>query len=115
MEIESENASVEDLFYKTREYINTRVDLFKLKSINKASSFFSITIILLFLTGIFLIVLLFLSIGLAVFLGGVLGAMHYGFFIVAGVYFIIGLLLFAFRKAILQTPFSNWLIRNLMD
>ncbi len=113
--MESESNPVEDLFGKGREYINTRIDLFKLKSINKASSVFSSTIAALALLAILLMVLLFLSIGLAVYLGSVLGAMHYGFFIVAGIYFIAGLLLFAFRKSLLKTPFSNWLIRNLMD
>lgn len=115
MEMETENSTVEDLFYKTRDYVNTRIDLFKLKAINKTSSVFSITVATLFLIGISLIVLLFLSAGLAFYLGEILGAVHYGFFIVAGIYILIGLFVFLFRKAILKTPFSNWLIRNLMD
>ncbi len=113
--MESESSSVEDLLFKSKEYINTRIDLFKLKSINKASSVFSITASALVLAGIFLMILLFVSIALALYLGSLLGAAHYGFFIVAGIYLVAGLILFAFRKEIMKTPFSNWLIRNLMD
>lgn len=113
--MESENTSVEDLFCKSREYINTRIDLFKLKSINKASSIFSMAVAVILLIGILMLVVLFLSIGLAMYLGKILGAFHYGFFIVAGIYFVVGLFLFSFRKVLLKTPFSNWLIRNLMD
>ena len=61
MEMETENTTVEDLFYKTKDYVNTRIDLFKLKAINKSSSVFSITVATLFLIGVLLTVLLFLS------------------------------------------------------
>lgn len=115
MEIESESNSVEDLLYKSKEYINTRIDLFKLKSINKASSVFSMTVSALVLAGIFLMILLFASIAFALYLGSLLGAAHYGFFIVAGIYLVVGLFLFVFRNSIMKAPFSNWLIRNLMD
>lgn len=115
MEMETENTTVEELFYKTKDYVNTRIDLFKLKAINKGSSVFSLTVSILFLVGVCLMVLLFLSAGLAFYLGEVLGSVHLGFFIVAGIYVLIGLIVFLLRKVLLKTPFSNWLIRHLMD
>lgn len=115
MDVDSENTTVEDLFYKTKDYVSTRIDLFKLKSINKASTVFSMTVTTLFLIGVCLLVLLFLSFGLAFYLGSVTGAMHYGFFIIAGIYVVAGFFFYLFRKTLLKTPFSNWLIRHLMD
>lgn len=113
--MEIEKTPVEDLLLKTKDYINTRIDLFKLKSIDKASTIVPSTLLALVLFGLFLLVLLFLSIGFALFLGNVLGAAHYGFFIVAGLYILIGLIFYSFRKSLLQKPFTNWLIKNLID
>ena len=40
MKMENKTTSLEDLFEKLKEYGDTRVKLFKLKSINKVSGFF---------------------------------------------------------------------------
>lgn len=113
--METSNTTVEDLFYKVKDYVNTRFDLLKLKAINKVSSTLSKTITFIVILVLSIFVLMLLSIGLALYLGYVLGHNYYGFFIVGGIYIIIGLILIATRKALLKTPFSNWLIRTLMD
>lgn len=115
IEADTETTTAEDLFFKSKEYLNTRLELLKLKSINKASGIFSSAITAIFLVVMGLMVLILFSIGLALYLGEVLGASHYGFFIVGGLYIIIGLIFIALRKQLLKTPFSNWLIKNLID
>lgn len=115
MEMETSNTTVEDLFYKVKDYVNTRFDLLKLKAINKVSSILSKTITFIVILVLSVFILMLLSIGLALYLGYVLGHSYYGFFIVGGIYIIIGLILIVSRKALLKTPFSNWLIRTLMD
>jgi hypothetical protein len=113
--MENKTTSIEELFYKLKEYGDTRLDLFKLKSINKASGFFSSVIMGLILVGILLLVLTFISVGAALLIGSLLGKAFYGFFIVALIYLIIGLILFSGRQKILKAPISNKLIKQLMD
>jgi hypothetical protein len=86
-----------------------------LKSINKASGFFSSVIMGLILVGILLLVLTFISVGAALLIGSLMGKAFYGFFIVALIYLIIGLILFSGRQKILKAPISNKLIKQLMD
>lgn len=113
--MENKTTSIEELFYKLKEYGDTRLDLFKLKSINKASGFFSSVIMGLILVVILLLVLTFISVGAALLIGSLLGNACYGFFIVALIYLIIGLILFSGREKILKAPISNKLIKQLMD
>lgn len=113
--MENKTTSVEDLFYKLKEYGDTRLDLFKLKSINKASGFFSSLIMGIILVVILLMTLAFVSIGAALLIGSLIGQMFYGFFIIALVYIIIGLILYSGRKKFLKDPVSNKLIKELMD
>lgn len=110
-----ENTSVEDLFIKLKDYTNTRIDLIKLKGIQKTSGKLSSLIAGLAIGIILLFIVLLLSTGVALWLGELLGEVYYGFFIVSGFYIIIGLFLWIFRKKILKTPLSNWLIRTLFN
>ena len=113
--MENKPTSVEELFYKLKDYGETSLDLLKLKAINKVSGFLSNLIV-----GIFLIVLLFLvliciTIGLGLLIGAWLGNAYWGFFIMVAIYIIIGLVLFSGRKKILKEPVSNSLIKELID
>ena len=112
--MESNATSIEGLFQKIKEYVDTRVDLIKLKSINKVSSFFSGLITSLVLLVLFALILLCFTVGLALLIGSWLGNI-WGFFIVAGIYIIIGLVLFSARTKLLKTPISNKLLKELLD
>lgn len=110
-----DSTRVEELFEKLKNYVDTRYSLIKLKSINKASTFTATIIAAIVLYFLLFIVLLLLSAGLALWLGSLLGASWYGFFIVSGFYILIGFVLWVGRKKFLKTPLSNWLIRKLID
>jgi hypothetical protein len=47
-------------------------------------------------------------------IGSWIGKSFYGFFIIGGVYAIIGLIFYAFRNQWLKEPFSNMLIRKIL-
>lgn len=92
---------IEPLFERAEEYGRTSYELLKLKTLNKAaeviSTFISRGIALI----VFSIFIVFGNIGLALWLGDVLGKSSYGFFCVAGFYGIIaGVLYFFFHKQI---------------
>ena len=113
--MENKPTSVEELFYKLKDYGDIRLNLFKLKSINKVSTFLSTLIAIAIFVVLSFLVLLCITIGAALLLGALLGKTYYGFFIIGGVYIIIGLVLYSGRKKYLKTPVSNNLIKELLD
>ena len=89
---------IDTLFEKTRDYVETRADLFRLKAIKKTaevgSSLISNTIIVIVFSSFFI----FLNIGLGLWLGSILGASYLGFFSLSALYLIVGIIVFANRK-----------------
>lgn len=112
---ESKLTNVEELFYKLKDYADTRLDLFKLKGINKVSGFLSTLIVSIVLVVLLFLVLICISIGLALLIGSWLGHSYWGFFIIGAIYIIVGLVLFSGRKKMIKEPVSDLLIKELMD
>lgn len=112
--MENKPTSVEELFYKLKDYGETTLDLYKLKAINKVSGFLSNLIVGLLLIVLLFLVLVCITIGLGLLIGSWLGNIL-GFFIMAAIYIIIGLVLFSGRKKILKEPVANNLIKELID
>ncbi len=104
---------VETLVEKLEEYAKTSAELYKLKAIDKGTDLFtsvvSRTVIILIVTLFFLL----LTIGLCYYMGEVLGKTHYGFFAVAGMYFVIGGILFLFRRSLLDAPLNDFIVRQI--
>lgn len=113
--MENKTTNVEDLLFKLKEYGDTRLDLLKLKSINKASSFLSSLIVSISLVVVLFLILICITIGAALLIGAMLGKAYYGFFIIGVFYIIIGLVLYSGRDKYLKTPISNKLIKELID
>jgi hypothetical protein len=113
--MEKKTTNVEELFYKLKEYGDTRLDLLKLKSVNKISGILSTLMVLVILVILLFMVLVCITIGIALLLGAWLGKAYYGFFIIGAVYIIIGLVLYIRRDKYLKTPVSNKLIKELLD
>lgn len=112
---ERESSQFEDLFQSTRSYIDTQLQLLKLKSVQKASQLFSVAATVLLLSVLGLMALILLSIGLSLYLGKVLGSYFLGFFLTGGIFIVTALIIFSFRKRLLQIALSNWLIRLLLN
>ena len=113
--MENQSSPVESLIDRVKSYVETRIDLLRLKAIDKSSSFLSllISMVVVLLTGFIFVMLL--SVAVALFLGECLGKAYYGFLIVAGFYLITGLVLYALRDKWLKKPIANSMIKNLMD
>jgi len=82
---------IESLLDKATEYGKTSFELVKLKAVDKASdavsSFVPYMIAIVFIASF----MLFLSFGLAIWLGEILGEMYYGFLLVAAFYGVTGI------------------------
>jgi Putative Actinobacterial Holin-X, holin superfamily III len=113
--MENKTTNVEDLFQKLKTYAEVRIDLFKLKSINKVSGFMSSAITMVIISIIFGTVFLCLTIGLALWIGDALGKNYWGFFIMGGIYLIIGLVFYSNRNKMIKTKVSSSLIKELID
>lgn len=113
--MENQSSSIESLIDRVKSYVETRIDLLKLKAIDKSSSFLSVLVTMLVLSIVGLIFIILLNIGLALYIGSLVGSAYCGFFIVAGFYLITGLVIFIFRDQWLKTPVSNVIIKNLLD
>jgi hypothetical protein len=113
--MENDPTGVEELFYKLKDYGKTTVDLLKLKAVDKLSGVAFTLIVSVFLIMILFLALICISAGFALLIGGWLGHVYWGFFIMGALYIIIGLALFAGRKKILKEPISNRFIKELAD
>lgn len=114
METETKNP-IASLFEKLKDYFDTRINLLKLKAIDKTSGFISslFTIIILILVGFVCFIML--NIGFAILIGKWLGEYYWGFFIVASLYIIIGIVIFKFRNKWLKNPIASVMIKSLLD
>ena len=102
--------NIEALYEKTKDYVETQMELIRLKSIDKASTMISSLATRLIYLAVFLIGLFLLNIALGFWLGELFGKVYYGFFCLAAFYFIVGLIVFAIRKNSIGNPIRNALI-----
>lgn len=103
---------VEMLIEKIEQYGKTNFELFRLKAIDKATDIFASVATRLVFFSIITLFFLLITIGLSLYIGDVLGKSYYGFFVMAGFYFVIGILFYAFRKS-LDDSFNNFLINQI--
>ena len=113
--MEKQPNHIGSLFEKAEEYLDTKMDLFKLKAIDKSSDIVSSIaarlVIALFVASCFLM----FNIGLALVIGRSVGEIYYGFFIVAGFYLVLIAVLYSLRDKWLKAPISNLIIKSIFN
>jgi len=103
---------IETLFEKATDYGKTSFELAKLKAIDKTSDIVSSVIphsAVIVLIASFMV---FLNLGLAFWLGEIIGQIFFGFFIVAGFYIIAGIVLHFFMHDWLKKKIYNYFIKQ---
>lgn len=109
-----QSTPIETLLEKAEDYSKTTIELFKLNAIDKSadvlSSLISRTVVILAMTLFILIA----NIGLALWLGELLGKSYFGFFVIAAFYGFVAIMLKLFRHRWLKTSISNTIIRQLL-
>lgn len=99
----------ENLTQDTKEAINHSIDYYKLDLLKKTALSLVTGGQLLIKIGLLILVLFFISIGLAFLIGNKLDHVSYGFFIVGGSYLIILIFVSIFGKKILEKPVLGFL------
>ena len=108
-----ETLTLKELIDKAVQYVETNIELLKLKIINKGSSITS-TFLTYIIIAVFIIMLIILfSIGTALWIGKLLGETYYGFFITGGFFLLMIIILFSLRNKWLKIPITNSLVQNL--
>ena len=113
--MEKQPNSFGSLFENAGDYLETRIDLLKLKAINKSSEVTSsiisrVAILIFMFFAIFI-----LNIGLALWIGDLLGKMYLGFFVVAGFYILVAILLHLFKDSWIKGPVSTMIIKKMLN
>ncbi len=106
---------IETLLEKGEQYGKTTIELLKLKTLDKsadvASTMISWTIVIVFAVLFFLI----MNIGIALWIGELLGKSYYGFFAVSGFYALLGIVFAIFRKQFVKNPINNSIINQVLE
>ncbi|MDD2564316.1 MAG: hypothetical protein PHU27_08890 [Salinivirgaceae bacterium] len=89
--MENLEIKIEQLFEKATDYAKTSYELFRLKTLDKTADLASSLISKLIVYVLFASFMLFLNLGLAFWLGEILGKIYFGFFAIATFYIVVGL------------------------
>jgi hypothetical protein len=106
--------NIELLYQKVEKYSKTSFELLQLSTINKTSDILSSLAVVIVLSMLLAMFTLFLNIGISLYLGDLLHNYVQGFIIVAICYFIIGIIIFFFRKSLIKTPIENLIISKFL-
>jgi phosphoglycerol transferase MdoB-like AlkP superfamily enzyme len=106
--------SIETLFERAEDYSKTTIELIKLSAIDKSAELVSSLAARLAIFMVVALFILIINIGLAMWIGELLGKTYYGFFAVGGFYVLISILLYAFRNQWIKTPVSNSIINQML-
>jgi|SRR6478672_1227216 len=107
-------SSIKTLISKVGQYLETEMELAKLKAVHASSDILSSLVYLILKAFIIVLLIIFTSVALAILVGEMLGNYYYGFFIVGGFYLIVLLLIYLQRKNWIKTPIANGLVHKII-
>ena len=102
---------IETLLEGAVEYGKTTVELTKLKAVDRISDIAASLLSVLFAWAALFLLILFASLGLAFWLGGIFGKMYFGFLAVAGIYALLALLIHLFLSKWIKKIICNYIIK----
>jgi len=113
--MQDDNAKlIESLLERITDYGATTYELVKLKALDKTTDAVSSFIPHSFVFVLIAIFMLFANLGLALWLGEILGKIYYGFLVVAAFYGLIGLITHFFMHKWIKKLVSNYIIKYLL-
>jgi hypothetical protein len=108
--MEDKATPIENLFERAEAYGKTSLNLLKLKAIDKTSELISTVISWLIVVVVVALFFIIFSIGIALWLGDILGKSYYGFFLVSGFYALLGIIFFFW----VRKPIHNSIISKMI-
>ena len=105
---------IEKLIEKTVDYGKSRLELAKLKALDKTSDAVSSLLAHSFVIVVLCSFMLFLSLGLALWIGKALGEIYYGFFLVSGFYGVLAIVIYFFLHKLIKKQVGNEFIKLML-
>ena len=109
--MENNKELIEALSERTIEYVKTSIELVKLKTLDKAADVISSFVPRFIVFVLIFSLLFFINLGIAFWLGEILGKTYYGFYIVAAFYGLLGIILQFFLHKWVKNIISNLFIK----
>jgi hypothetical protein len=110
--VDDHTAIFESLFEKTVDYSKVSYQLIRLKALDKVSETVSSLISKAVVFVLIASFLLFFNLGLAFWIGKMLGSTYYGFFVVAGLYALACIVFRVFIQNWLKKLIGNYMIKS---
>lgn len=108
--MEDKATPIESLFERAEAYGKTSLNLIKLKAIDKVSVLISMVLSWLIVIVVVALFFIVLNIGIALWLGELLGKSYYGFFIVSGFYAVLGIIFLLW----VRKPITNSIVSKMI-
>ena len=105
----------EGLFEKIETYGTSSYEIAKLRSLETSTLVASSVVSRLAVIIVFSLFILFVNIGIAFYLGDLLGKYYFGFLIVSGFYLITGIVLHFFLYKWIKKPLSDFIIMQVLQ
>src|ERR1022692_472539 len=105
---------VKSLLEHAEEYVETSVELTKLKAVNRTSETISYFVPMLVIIGAILLTMMMVLIGFSILKGHAPGKTEYGFFVVAAGMGVFCIVLYAYREPLLNNRFCDLLIKKIL-
>ena len=106
---------IETMFEKVEAYAKTTIELTRLRALETSAKVITSFVSRLSVIVMFSLFALVLNIGIALFLGDLLGKIYYGFFIVAAFYLLAGILLHYYMHKWIKRPISEMIIKQVLE
>jgi len=113
--METTKTRISDLTGHIRDYIETRIDIVKLEAVDTGASAASSMVSWAVISILSLITLVLITIGGAIGIGYYMDNFAAGFFIVAGFYLLVALVIYFNRNNWLRKPIVNSIIKNIYE
>jgi hypothetical protein len=110
-----EKTQIETLLVHVKDFLKENFNLLVLNTYEKVSRIISGITSVLFLSALLVFILVFVSIGLALWTGKMMNEPFAGFFLVGGIYLLLGLVFYINREKWIRVPMIDVLLKNITD
>ena len=104
-----------ETFEYANQYVQKQIDLFKLESAEKLAKATSSIITLAVIGGLATLVIIMLSIAIGFAIGEALGSYALGFLVITGIYALIAVLVYLFKRRLVTNPVLSAVIESFFD
>lgn len=106
-------AKVEEMAEHVKEYVNNHISSAKISVAEKTSGILANIIAVAIVLTVFLFFIIFSSVALAFAFAKLTGEYYWGFLILAGIYLLIGMFVWALKEKLLRMPIMNSILHQL--